>query len=493
MARDDFSPFLFGVYGLRPTRETVALFRRTRACGVLLLARNIAGPEQTKAYVEELRQRLGRRVLFAIDHEGGWVLRFERGLTPLPGNAALGRCGDERLAYETGRQMALELRALGIDVNLAPVLDVVGKRYNPGIGIRSFGADPGLAGRLGAAMIRGLQDHGVSACAKHFPGKGAATVDAHVERPTIRLPRPEFFRTHLAPFADAVNAGVDSIMTSHVRYPGFDSAIATFSDKITRGLLRRRLDFDGVVMADDLCMGAVTAREPVQLAAVKALAAGHDLLIIAHDRQAQSESSELLEAALEDGGLDAAELEGSRRRIRRLFRRSAARAEAPDPDAGAALAARTAKAAVRVRPGALPLPLAPSAKPLLVLFPDFEQVKRRFTFEGGPRGPERFLRRRLAAWGPARIARAPVETSDLGGLDREIRGASRVLFFCFEAMRFRGQRAVLERLRPAAEKTVACLIRNPWDERWLPKAATCVDSAGYRLSQLGAALNEVLS
>ena len=192
---------MFGAYGLKPSRQTVSLFKSTGATGLLLLARNIETPAQTKAFVTELEQRLGRPLLVAIDHEGGWVLRFKSGVTPFPGNAALGRARDPKLAYAVGRQMARELAPLGIRMNLAPVLDVATKTYNPGIGIRSFGSDPVLAGRLGAAFIKGMQDSGVSACAKHFPGKGAATVDAHVDLPTIKLPRAAFSRTHLAPFA----------------------------------------------------------------------------------------------------------------------------------------------------------------------------------------------------------------------------------------------------------------------------------------------------
>lgn len=210
---------MFGVYGTKPSRATVALFKSTAATGVLLLARNIETPAQTKAYVAELEQRLGRELLVAVDHEGGWVLRFMSGVTAFPGNAALGRARDPKLAYAVGRQMARELAPLGVRMNLAPVLDVATKDYNPGIGIRSFGSDPKIAARLGAAFVRGLQDSGVSACAKHFPGKGAATVDAHVDLPTIKLPRAAFKRAHLAPFAAAVRAEVDAIMTSHVRFP----------------------------------------------------------------------------------------------------------------------------------------------------------------------------------------------------------------------------------------------------------------------------------
>ena len=312
---------MFGVYGTKPSRATVSLFKATGATGVLLLARNIETPAQTKAYVDELEQRLGRPLLVAVDHEGGWVLRFKSGVTAFPGNAALGRAGDPRLAYAVGRQMARELAPLGVRMNLAPVLDVATKTYNPGIGIRSFGADARLAGRLGAAFTRGLQEHGVSACAKHFPGKGAAAVDAHVDLPTIRMPRPAFERTHLSPFRAAAAAGVDAVMTSHVRFPAYDAAPATFSSKIVRGLLRGKLGYEGLIVSDDLCMGAIAERWPVAEAALKCLDAGHDALMIAHDLQGMRDAVEFLRQA----GADEAQVAAADARIARLLARRLSR------------------------------------------------------------------------------------------------------------------------------------------------------------------------
>lgn len=493
---ENFSPFVLGVYGKRPDRQTVSLFKRTGACGVLLLARNIDDAAQTRAYTEELVQRVGRPLLFTVDHEGGWVLRFSEGVTPMPGNCALGRAGDENLAYATGRQMALELAPLGIQVNLAPVLDVLTGRYNPGIGIRSFGSDPKLVARLGAAFTRGMQDHGVAACAKHFPGKGAATVDAHVELPTIKLPRAAFERDHLAPFKAAVEAGVDSVMTSHVRYPALDSEIATFSAKITRDILRKKLGFDGVVMADDLCMGAVASNMPIQMAAVRALQAGHDLLILAHDVRAMLESAELLRLSVQEGLVEEKELAASRRRVEKLFKRGKRSGShgTADPLEGQALAARVARLGLRwARRGAMPAPLAPSKDRLLVVFPDFEQVRERFTFEGGPRGPERFARKRLAAWGRYELVRAPVAKGGADHIRRAAKRADRVLFFCFEAMRFPGQKAAIDALAQAApERTLACLVRSGWDAQLLPETTGVLDAGGYRLTQLSAAFNEVL-
>jgi beta-N-acetylhexosaminidase len=487
-ARDPGFLFMFGIYGKRPGREMVSLFRDTGASGVLLLARNIESPAQVKALTRGLMDKLGRPLLFAIDHEGGWVLRFRSGLTAFPGNAALGRVADPALAYATGRQMALELAPLGIGMNLAPVVDVGVGRYNPGIGIRSFGSDPALVSSLGAAFVRGLQDHGVAACAKHFPGKGAATKDAHVALPCIRLSRAELLRTHLAPFAAAARAGAASVMTSHVLMPAFDRKPASFSRRITRGLIRGRLGFRGAIISDDLCMGAVTSRGPVQAAAWDAFQAGHDVIMIAHDMEAQREAVELFRS----GGLPAGEVAASARRIDALLRFPKKYRRTADPEAGAALALRVARrAATVVRAGSVPLPLPEDGARTLVLLPDFAEVRARFTFEGGPRGPESFVRRALR--GRARLLRTPVETRDVSGLRRAVRGADRVIFFCFEALRFPGQRAVLDLVgRAAPGRSVACLIRSSFDLGLLDRRVTAVDAFGYRLCQLQAALELIL-
>ncbi len=477
--------FMFGVYGLKPSRQTTALFKSTGATGVLLLARNIETPAQTKAYVSELEQRLGRPLLVAIDHEGGWVLRFKSGVTPFPGNAALGRARDPKLAYAVGRQMARELAPIGIRMNLAPVLDVATKDYNPGIGIRSFGADAALAGRLGAAFIKGMQDNGVSACAKHFPGKGAATVDAHIDLPTIKLPRAAFTRVHLAPFRAACAAGVDAVMTSHVRFPAFDSEIATFSVKIVRDVLRAALGYDGLVISDDLCMGAVTKRWPVAEATLKCLDAGHDVLMIAHDLQGMTDAVDLLREA----GAPAERLSAADARITRLLaRRKAPKASLAD---GEALSAKIAGKAVTVaRRGEVRLPVAAGPDTLIVI-PDFNEVRERFTFEGGPGGPEALVRRLAPG---CTLMRAPVLTEDLGRLAEGAARATRVVFLSFEARRFPGQAAALRLLaKKAASKTAAVLIRSSWDLDLCPKAMTVVDAAGYRLVSLEAALTIVLA
>ncbi|MBI5596806.1 MAG: beta-N-acetylhexosaminidase [Elusimicrobia bacterium] len=327
------APFLFGFEGARVSRPVVRLLKDTDAAGILLLARNITSPAQVRGLVHGLEDALGRRLIVSIDHEGGWVLRFTHGVTFFPGSAALGRIGDPVLAERAGAVMAREMAAMGVNLNLAPVLDVLGPGYNPGIGIRSFGRDPVLVGRLGAAFIRGQEGHGVAACAKHFPGKGAANMDAHVDLPLIKVSRGELENVHLTPFRDAIRAGVASIMTSHVLMPAIDRRTpATFSRKAVHGLLRKKLGYRGLIVSDDLCMGAVTKRMPLGTAAVEALGAGHDLLIVAHGESLMREAAEAVGLALEGGLLAPAELKALGRRVSEFPRRwNPGRRPAPAP------------------------------------------------------------------------------------------------------------------------------------------------------------------
>jgi beta-N-acetylhexosaminidase len=489
----DATPLMIGLEGPRPDRAAVGLLRETGAASVLLLARNIESPAQVRRLVLGLRERLGRDILFAVDHEGGWVLRFRSGLTAFPGNAALGRAGDPRLARRVGEVMGRELGALGVGLNLAPVLDVLGPDYNPGIHIRSFGRDPAEVSRLGAAFIRGLQGSGVGACAKHFPGKGAARQDAHLTLPTVGASAGEMASRHLSPFAAAIRAGVDCVMSTHAVYPSLDSSRtpASFSKKIIEGWLRRRLGFRGVAVSDDLCMGAVTESRQIPEAALDSFLAGHDLLIVAHSPQTMIETAGLLRCASEDGRIPRARWEASLGRVERLSRRRRpGPGPLPPPDRLCALDI-SRKAFEVVREGRVRLPLPVKGARVAVLWPDLAEVRDRFTFEGGPEAPLAKVKARMASWPcRTRFVRVPVSSErSVGPAVEAGLGADIVLFFCFEAMRFPAQKRTLEEVQKSfPEKLLVCLLRNPFDEGLLADGVTAVQAYGYRDCQVRALL-----
>lgn len=307
-------------------RRGPALVEELAPGGVILFGSDLRDAEQLRALIEDLQARSDIPLLVAIDHEGGVVDRFARvpaiGATPMPAAAAVGRTGDSDLAYEIGRTMARELRSLGVTVNLAPVADLRTNPENTVIGSRSYGENPELVARMVAATVRGLQDGGVSATLKHFPGHGDSAGDSH-RGPVILQHDLERLRgVELAPFVAGIQAGSDLVLTAHIAFPaitGSSTEPATFSRIIMGDLLRTELGFDGVVITDALVMQAVTDLASPEEAALLAIEAGADLLL---QPLAPLEVRDSIVAAVSEGRLTTVRLDSSVRRILRLkFRR----------------------------------------------------------------------------------------------------------------------------------------------------------------------------
>jgi beta-N-acetylhexosaminidase len=246
-----------------------------------------------------------------------------------------------------GEALGVELGACGIRLDFAPVVDVDTNPLNPVIGDRSFGADPDLVGRLGAAMIRGLQRNSVAASAKHFPGHGDTEVDSHLDLPVVEHPRSRVDAVELPPFRKAIEAGVATVMTAHVIVRELDSEVpATLSPRVVGGLLRDELAYDGVVVADDLEMMAVAKRWRAGESAVRAAKAGCDILPFCRDHDAQVEAAEGLIRALEAGTITLREMEASEARLRHLEELALAGYTDPDPREARLVAGRDEHAAL---------------------------------------------------------------------------------------------------------------------------------------------------
>lgn len=318
--------------------------------GAVLFARNIADPDQTAALVAAMREE-NPGVVVAVDEEGGAITRLEaRTGSSWPGNLALGVAGDVSLTERVARQMGRLLAAADITLNYAPVVDVNSNPRNPVIGVRSFGADPGLVARHGVAWIQGMQGAGVAACAKHFPGHGDTMTDSHLALPTVPVPRDVLARRDLPPFHAAIDAGVRAVMCGHLLVPALDDAPATLSHAVLTGLLREELGFDGLVVTDAIEMRAVAAlRSPGDIA-VGALAAGADAVCVGVSSPEGESVYALRDAvvqAVREGSLAEERLAEAAGRVLRLAgwyaREAPARAAAlRDTDEGLGLAAATA-------------------------------------------------------------------------------------------------------------------------------------------------------
>ncbi|MDD5761593.1 MAG: beta-N-acetylhexosaminidase [bacterium] len=269
--------------------------------GVVLFSRNIESPSQVLGLCREIKSAAGRGnplPLIAVDQEGGRVARFkDPPFTRFPPARAcsLFCCRNEGVAEAVGAATAAELRAVGIDVNFAPVLDVDSNPRNPVIGDRAFSGDPRAAAALGIAFAKGSLSRGILPVGKHFPGHGNTSADSHEELPVVRADRRTLVRRELLPFRSAARAGIPALMTAHVMYPALDRTVpATLSRKILHDLLRKGLRFRGAVISDALEMKSIADRYGVGEAAVLAVTAGCDVVLVCRGESAQAEAIERL-------------------------------------------------------------------------------------------------------------------------------------------------------------------------------------------------------
>ena len=282
--------------------ELASLAREFSLGGVIVFARNVAEPEQVAELCYESARLVPDLPLWvSVDQEGGRVARLKAPFTEWPPMATLGRSGDERLAERFARALAAELRATGFTLDYAPVLDVLTNAKNPVIGDRAIAANAEDVGRLGAVIIRTLQAEGVAACGKHFPGHGDTSVDSHLELPLLEHPPDRFRGVEFVPFRAAVRADVATIMTAHVFAPSLDDERpATLSRRVITDVLRKELGFGGVILSDDLEMKAIANTYAVPEAAVMAIEAGCDgVLICSADYDMQAKTLEALIKAVE--------------------------------------------------------------------------------------------------------------------------------------------------------------------------------------------------
>ncbi len=287
-----------GFEGTAVPDDLAALVSDGRIGGVILFARNIESPTQLRALTRDLHRLApeGAPLLIAIDQEGGRVQRLRSPWTEWPPMRKLGDLDDENLTAEFATALARELIDFGIGLDFAPCIDVDTNPENPIIGDRSFGREPGVVARHAARFTRALQQAGVAACAKHFPGHGDTSTDSHLVLPRLDHDLERLREIELPPFRAAIDAGVASIMTAHILFPALDAdRPATLSPDVMR-ILRRDLGYDGVVFSDDLEMKAVADHFSPTRLVDESLSAGVDSVLVCRDAALRDEVLALLEA-----------------------------------------------------------------------------------------------------------------------------------------------------------------------------------------------------
>ncbi|MCL4514828.1 MAG: beta-N-acetylhexosaminidase [Firmicutes bacterium] len=481
---------MFGFPGAAPSPEIRDFIARNRIGGVILFARNCGTTAQLARLNGELQALAGQTprkipLFIAVDQEGGSVVRLTDGVEVFPGNMALGAARQPEKAYLAARITARDLRAAGINVNFAPVLDVNVNAANPVIGVRSFGEDPELVARLGVAAIRGYQEGGVMATGKHFPGHGDTAVDSHLALPTVPHDRRRLDEVELRPFREAIRAGVGAIMTAHVTFPAVDPAPgmpATLSRRVLTGLLRDELGFEGLIFTDCMEMKAIAGHFGSGQAAVMAIQAGADMVLVSHTPSVQQASLEAILAVARAGGIPMERIDASVERIllaKQRFARETRAPEGGESDGAALQIARKAVTLVRNDAGQLPMDPASREKLLVVEF----ALKALTGAEDQIQGAAPF------AESLGRQYRGPVQ-SLIHGLDpgnAEIEaavaaaaGCDRILVATQNAGVYSGQARLVRALAASGKPVLAVALRNPYDLMAFPEVKTYLATYGYQ-------------
>jgi beta-N-acetylhexosaminidase len=339
-----------GFFGTKVNPEIRRLVADWNVGAIALYSANINSASQLKRLTADIAKlAAGRRQPFiALDQEGGEVTRFTDGVPLIPGNMALGATRSPELAERAGGELGAALSALGITMNLAPVLDVASSSRSA-IGIRSFGSDPELVAELGAAFVRGQSSTGVVSVAKHFPGIGGSEVDSHDALPTVGAGKSD-----LLPFRTAIGEGVEAIMVGHAAVPAVDGSTPASQSAKILDVLRRDLQFDGVIVTDVVEMDAIAKNEGVGRVAVQSVVAGADLVMVLWHEDDREDAFRALKAAYASGELSETRLRQSLRRILRLKLRRPAPPRRSDETVADEIA-RKAVTIVRNDRGVLPI------------------------------------------------------------------------------------------------------------------------------------------
>ena len=318
--------FIVGFDGTELSRDLRDLFRHYPPGGVILFKRNLEDPDQIDRLTRDLQEPgTPLPLLVSIDQEGGRVWRLPPAFTFFPEARALGNAEADSLAHSAAKVIAEELAAVGIHINFAPVLDLHTNPKNPVIGDRSFGSDPAAVAALARSVLLSFRAHGIAGCGKHFPGHGDTDLDSHETLPTVSMDRKRLSSVEMAPYrmlARDARRPLELVMTAHVHYPELDpKRPATLSRRILRGALRGQIGFDGLIVTDDLEMGAITETYGPDEAALLAFRAGADLLMFCHTPSHLPVCVETLYRSLKRGETSFGRVSRSLNRIERFKKR----------------------------------------------------------------------------------------------------------------------------------------------------------------------------
>ncbi len=474
LARQAGQLIFFGFDGYTVTPHARRAIRELHLGNVILFARNYRDPQQFFALIQQLQQEAleanGAPLFVAADQEGGSITRLTGGATWFPGPMATRAAGGPQLAGQIGEGIGAEMAALGLNFDLAPLVDLANDPDSAHIGSRSYGAEPAACAPYAAAFLQGAQRH-VLACAKHFPSIGGSHVDLHLQLGRNDSPLARLEACEMAPVRAAVGAGVAAVMTSHEVYPAVEDCPGTLSPALLTGWLRGRFGFDGLVVSDCMEMRALAQRVPTPEGCVRAVQAGADLLLVCHTEQTQAQAVQALAQAVQSGRLPLARFEDALARVRRYKQKLALPAACPRPGAdplfaqNRALARRVCEGALTCQGRAEVFRCAPDERFLLLAPPPAAR-----TLADECQGPQGLAARVAEAFPAARCIEypLPLDGPALARLKEALAegGYTKVLAATYDAHAGEGQRQLLQAAFAQSAPVGAIALRSPYDARW---------------------------
>jgi beta-N-acetylhexosaminidase len=440
--------------------------------GVIYFTRNVSSPEQTRALSESLQETSETPLFISIDQEGGLVNRLPF-FPAVPSPMAVGATGDTEYARSVAEMTATQLRAVGVNLNLAPILDINTNPDNPVIGTRSFGETPETVAAFGTTYLETLQSAGILSCGKHFPGHGDAATDSHMDMPRIDAAGERLREVELVPFVEAIDAGIGAIMSAHVVFPAVaesDDRPATLSKSVLTGLLREDLGFDGIVLTDDMEMNAIAEDVGVERGAIETIKAGADGVYVCHSFDHQRRAIDAVIDAVESGELPESRIDESVERVLAAKRSRDLKPTATslDFDTQRETCRAIGRAAITELAGGDRLPFSTDAPVEL-----FAARPKR----GSPAEDDRTYIESLVAELERHGFDVSVTKFGTGGEGSDVpepsdEGSRQVLCTTFNAADDPSQVETVEGLLDAGDDVVAALVNNPYDYRVLPDLDT---------------------
>ncbi len=273
---------------------------------------NIKNPEQTVEFLNKLKEINKNKpipLFLSIDEEGGRVSRLPSEFPKMPGAKVLGDINNQDLSFQYGKILAMRIKSLGFNMDFAPVMDINSNPENPVIGDRAFGNTIDIVVNNSLETMKGINSENIISVIKHFPGHGDTNMDSHIDIPIIDKDLKEINDLELIPFKEAIENGVDSIMIGHILFPALDNKPATLSTKIINDLLRKELDFNGVVISDDLNMGAIVRNYTMEEAVIEFLNAGGDIALICHGGEEEYKIFDIIKREVENENISEEEID----------------------------------------------------------------------------------------------------------------------------------------------------------------------------------------